>query len=173
MIKKITLFMSLFIWGYSNNDFSKLQLNEKIYQINKYINSFPYKKDEELYGFRDYKASLKEFIHNNGGDCEDYAIAKYELYIQNGLNPKDFIMIYGTYKNQAHMVLGYKNELLNKNWIVLDNLRVRPMNFDTIIKDFKPIYSYNPKSNDLYSYNTKTKSFDKLEKKYIFKKILY
>lgn len=172
MFKKLLIIMLLFNFGSSNNDFSKLNLNEKIFNINKYINSFKYQEDIDLYGFKDYKATLNEFIKNKGGDCEDYANAKYELYIHNGLDSNDFLMIFGYYKNQAHMVLGFKNKLLNRNWVILDNLRVRPMNIDSILREFKPIYGYNPKSLDLFSYNKETKEFVKSNKKYNYKKIL-
>jgi predicted transglutaminase-like cysteine proteinase len=44
--------------------------------VNAYINRVPYKTDEELYGVEDYWATPRE-LFAKGGDCEDYAIAKY------------------------------------------------------------------------------------------------
>jgi predicted transglutaminase-like cysteine proteinase len=44
--------------------------------VNAYINRVPYKTDQELYGADDYWASPRE-LFAKGGDCEDYAIAKY------------------------------------------------------------------------------------------------
>ena len=44
--------------------------------VNAYLNRIPYKTDLELYGTEDYWATPREFFAN-GGDCEDYAIAKY------------------------------------------------------------------------------------------------
>nr|WP_281721764.1 transglutaminase-like cysteine peptidase [Nitrosomonas nitrosa] len=44
--------------------------------VNDYLNRFPYRPDLENYGAEDYWATPRE-LFARGGDCEDYAIAKY------------------------------------------------------------------------------------------------
>jgi predicted transglutaminase-like cysteine proteinase len=44
--------------------------------VNAYINRVPYRADMENYGVEDYWATPHQFFAK-GGDCEDYAIAKY------------------------------------------------------------------------------------------------
>lgn len=44
--------------------------------VNAYMNRFPYRTDLENYGVEDHWATPREFFAK-GGDCEDYAIAKY------------------------------------------------------------------------------------------------
>lgn len=44
--------------------------------VNAYLNRVPYRTDLENYGSEDYWATPREFFAR-GGDCEDYAIAKY------------------------------------------------------------------------------------------------
>jgi predicted transglutaminase-like cysteine proteinase len=44
--------------------------------VNAYMNRFPYRTDLETYGVEDYWATPREFFAK-GGDCEDYALAKY------------------------------------------------------------------------------------------------
>lgn len=44
--------------------------------VNAYLNTLPYRTDLENYGAEDYWATPRE-LFARGGDCEDYAIAKY------------------------------------------------------------------------------------------------
>lgn len=44
--------------------------------VNDYLNKIPYAADADNYGVDDYWATPREFFAK-GGDCEDYAIAKY------------------------------------------------------------------------------------------------
>jgi predicted transglutaminase-like cysteine proteinase len=44
--------------------------------VNAHLNRIPYRTDHENYGADDYWATPREFFAR-GGDCEDYAIAKY------------------------------------------------------------------------------------------------
>ena len=49
---------------------------DKMASVNDYINSVAYVSDSSNYGISDYWATPAEFL-SRGGDCEDYAIAKY------------------------------------------------------------------------------------------------
>lgn len=51
-------------------------LPEKIEAVNRFFNAIAYVSDEDNFGINDYWQTPYEMMAN-GGDCEDYAIAKY------------------------------------------------------------------------------------------------
>ena len=108
---------------------------KKLHVVNRWVNGIKYKSDKALYGVSDYWATLYEFVGKNGGDCEDYTIAKYFILKELGVNPRRMKFTYVIYKNKkgkkiSHMVLAYfkvakpksKNDILilgNNNRLVL------------------------------------------------------
>lgn len=94
---------------------------EQIYEVNNYVNKFRYKSDQENYGKNDYYASPLEMIKKGAGDCEDFAILKYNILVKEfGINPKDLGFMYGQYgpNKIPHMVLSFK---ANGDDYILDN----------------------------------------------------
>ena len=95
----------------------------------------------------DYWASPMEFVGTSGGDCEDYAIAKYFTLIKVGIDESKLRLGYvkylkkGTDFEEAHMVLLYfhREDAIP---IVLDNI-VKKMELATERDDLKLIYSFN------------------------------
>ena len=111
--------------------------------VNDSINRIPYLTDQAHWGQPDYWATPAESVASGGGDCEDYAIAKYYLLKEIGV-PLERLRI--TYVkaikiNEAHMVLAYYPQP-NAEPLILDNLdkRVRPAGERT---DLVPVYSFN------------------------------
>lgn len=49
---------------------------EQVKRVNQFFNRVPYLSDQKNYGVSDYWATPYEFMAR-GGDCEDYAVAKY------------------------------------------------------------------------------------------------
>lgn len=49
---------------------------DQVHAVNDFMNAIPYIEDSDNYGKRDYWATPVEFL-SKGGDCEDFAIAKY------------------------------------------------------------------------------------------------
>ncbi len=121
-------------------------VKEKLVEINRFFNRFPYKSDIELWKKSDYWATPEEFIGVHSGDCEDYVIAKYFALRELGVDEKKLYLTYVRAKNinMAHMVLTYFEEPKSIP-LVLDNyeLRVLPANER---KDLLPVYSFNAKS---------------------------
>lgn len=76
--------------------------------------------DDDNYGVPDYWATPEEAL-KNGGDCEDYAITKYFILKQHGINPADMVLvgILETKSNQYHAILYVT---LGDKVYVLDNL---------------------------------------------------
>ncbi|MCL1076245.1 transglutaminase-like cysteine peptidase [Shewanella dokdonensis] len=118
---------------------------EKITTVNNFFNLFRFVDDIKLWGVSNYWATPLEFIGANGGDCEDFSIAKYFTLLQLGV-PDDkmrITMVKATSVNQYHMVLAYY-ETPGAIPLILDNL-------DPVIKpatqrtDLIPVYSFNGK----------------------------
>lgn len=78
-------------------------------EVHLFVNKIPYLSDEENYGVPDYWAPPGEFFSNEAGDCEDFAIAKYALGIENGLfRPQDAMLVKAFDRqrnNTVHMLL--------------------------------------------------------------------
>ena len=118
-------------------------VNEKLYQINKFFNRFDFVDDITLWRQKDYWATPIEFIAKGAGDCEDYSIAKYFSLIELGIPKSQLRLMYVTALelNQPHMVLAYYPSPTSVP-LVLDNInrRILPANQR---RDLAPVYSFN------------------------------
>ncbi len=118
---------------------------EKLRAISAFFSSWPGKSDMELYGQEEYWATPAEFIRHGGGDCEDYAIAKYFALRMLGWPTKDMwlVLVSDTKRQAAHAVLAVR---LGKTVFVLDNLS-RPkdliMPHDRYGKQYIPRFALN------------------------------
>lgn len=125
-----------------NTDTSQTD-REKLEKVNNFFNRMDYIEDIYHWGQKDYWATPVEFLVTNGGDCEDFSIAKYFTLKAMGIADQKLNMTYAkalTY-NVSHMVLTYYSTPGSEP-LVLDNI-------DTDIKpasqrqDLLPIYSFN------------------------------
>ncbi|WP_262501183.1 transglutaminase-like cysteine peptidase [Pseudoalteromonas sp. FUC4] len=112
--------------------------------VNMFFNEeIKYYEDIDFWNKKDYWASPIETIGRGGGDCEDYAIAKYFSLLTLGF-PEDKLRL--MYVRQLtvdvpHMVLIYlEND--DSPPLILDNYehKILPA---TKRPDLKPIYSFN------------------------------
>jgi predicted transglutaminase-like cysteine proteinase len=115
----------------------------KLEQANRFFNRIPFVSDITHWGKEDYWATPTEFLASNGGDCEDFAIAKYFTLIGLGVAEKQLTLTYVTALrlNQSHLVLiYYPGPGLEP--LVLDSLvdAIEPSSRRT---DLLPIYSFN------------------------------
>ena len=117
--------------------------NEKLELVNSFINELEFVNDMTHWGKSDYWATPIETLASNGGDCEDFSIAKY--FTLRALNvPEEHLRL--TYVksltlNQAHMVLTYTNSPGTVP-LVLDNL-IHTIEPATQRTDLMPVYSFN------------------------------
>lgn len=116
---------------------------EKVYEVNRFFNSLPFVDDIDHWHQKDYWATPIEFLGTNGGDCEDFTIAKYFSLRALGVAEEKlrFMYVKALKYNQAHMVLAYYPEP-DAVPLVLDNINKR------ILPAFKrrdllPVYSFN------------------------------
>ncbi len=60
------------------NQFRGMGLSSKVVAVNEYVNNFRYIEDKDNFGKSDYWATPTEFFAR-GGDCEDFAVEKYDI----------------------------------------------------------------------------------------------
>ena len=114
--------------------------SEQIDGVNSYINSVRYVEDSVNYKKSDYWATPIEFL-TRGGDCEDYAIAKYASLRALGFSADQMriAIVQDQVKNVPHAILiVYTDGVAH----VLDNQDRRVRNADEINR-YKPIFSLN------------------------------
>jgi len=111
--------------------------------VNDTINRVRFVDDAAHWGAADYWATPAETVASNGGDCEDYSIAKYFLLKELGVPVSRLRLTYvnAVKLGQAHMVLAYYPRP-DAEPLVLDNLdpAVRPASQRP---DLVPVYSFN------------------------------
>ncbi len=116
---------------------------EALQAVNSYFNRIPFLSDAVHWSVEDYWATPAETVASNGGDCEDYSIAKYFLLKEAGVPIERLRITYvkALKLNQAHMVLAYYSAPGSEP-LILDNLedRVRPASDRP---DLVPVYSFN------------------------------
>ena len=130
-------------WSRLTNELQNESIDDQLYEINNFFNEIPYYTDKEHWGQSDYWATPVEMLGTNGGDCEDYVIAKYFSLRALGVPDSKMRMMFVTAlrQNQAHMVLAYCPEP-NSIPLILDNInpRILPANKRP---DLRPVYSFN------------------------------
>jgi predicted transglutaminase-like cysteine proteinase len=121
----------------------KLDEMAKLRKVNDFFNKLDFINDIDHWGKEDYWATPLQMLTSNGGDCEDFSIAKYFTLREMGV-PEDRMRL--TYVkalelNQAHMVLTYypspDAEPLIMDNLVADILPASQRN------DLLPVYSFN------------------------------
>jgi len=119
----------------------------KLALVNAFFNRLPNLEDIDHWGRNDYWATPVELLASNGGDCEDFAIAKYFTLRHLGVAPqrlrityvKAFLRARGLI--QPHMVLAYY-ATPDAEPLILDNTvpEIRPASARS---DLVPVYSFN------------------------------
>lgn len=80
--------------------------HERMRMVNDFANRMPYIEDIDNYGLRDYWADTATFF-KNGGDCEDFAMAKFKLLEKIGFHPARMriVLVLDQDRNRQHAVL--------------------------------------------------------------------
>jgi predicted transglutaminase-like cysteine proteinase len=108
--------------------------------VNDYLNRVPYVSDLANYGRSDRWATPAEFLLR-GGDCEDYAIAKYVSLRRLGFADDSLriVVVNDEARGIPHAVLSVR--LDGASWI-LDNVTAAIL-ADRDQPSYRPIYSLN------------------------------
>lgn len=116
---------------------------EKLRVVNDFFNKMNFVNDIDHWGTEDYWATPLQMLTSNGGDCEDYSIAKYFTLRKMGVPAESMRLTYvkALKLDQAHMVLTYY-PAPDDEPLVLDNL-VDGIQTASKRKDLLPVYSFN------------------------------
>lgn len=116
---------------------------KKLHAVNRFFNKMKFINDKDHWGKEDYWATPLQMLTSNGGDCEDYSIAKYFTLRKMGIPAKYMRLTYvkAIKLNQAHMVLAYYSAP-DATPLILDNL-VNEIQTATSRDDLQPVYSFN------------------------------
>ena len=109
-------------------------------QVNSLVNQERYILDSNNYGQTDYWATPVEFFRR-GGDCEDFAIAKYTALRALGV-PEErlrLVILQDMQKNVPHAILVVYTE---RGPVLLDNQIKKAVPADSVAH-YKPIFSIN------------------------------
>jgi predicted transglutaminase-like cysteine proteinase len=117
---------------------------QKLDLVNDLMNQTPFLSDLQHWGKEDYWATPVEFLATNGGDCEDFSIAKYFTLRALGVADEKLRITYVkelVVYRQAHMVLAYF-PTPDADPLVLDNINptILPASSRS---DLLPVYSFN------------------------------
>ncbi|MFT5880887.1 MAG: putative transglutaminase-like cysteine proteinase [Moritella sp.] len=122
-----------------------LSAQEKLVKVNTFFNQLQFIDDIKLWGEENYWATPIEFIGVNGGDCEDFAIAKYFSLLELGIADEKMriTMVKSLTLNQYHMVVAYY-PTPGSVPLILDNIdgAIKPASQRN---DLLPVYSFNGK----------------------------
>jgi len=114
--------------------------------VNDFFNQVRFISDQKHWGKKDYWATPVEMLATDGGDCEDYSVAKYFTLRELGVPMAKMSLTYvkAIKLNQAHMVLTYYDKK-GAEPVILDNLnkQIKPASER---KDLKPVYTFNGES---------------------------
>ena len=118
---------------------------EKLEAVNRFFNELEYVEDIDHWGRNDYWATPVELLRTNGGDCEDFATAKYFTLLNLAVPDEKMRLTYvrSLTLNKAHMVLTYY-EAPDDVPLVLDSLYEHIV-AATLRTDLLPVYSFNGK----------------------------
>lgn len=116
---------------------------EKLNSVNYFFNQLEFVDDLSHWGKDDYWATPQEMLVSNGGDCEDFATAKYFTLRQLDIPDEKLRLVYvkSLKLKQPHMVLSYYAEPTTAP-LILDNL-IRTILFASQRTDLIPVYSFN------------------------------
>ncbi|MEJ1354175.1 MAG: transglutaminase-like cysteine peptidase [Candidatus Sedimenticola sp. (ex Thyasira tokunagai)] len=116
---------------------------EKLTSVNNFFNKLVFVDDIDHWGEQDYWATPLETLQTNGGDCEDFTIAKFFTLKEMDVPEQAMRLMYvkSLTLNQPHMVLTY-HQGYEMDPLVLDNL-VNAIVPASQRQDLIPVYSFN------------------------------
>ncbi len=130
-------------WRHLVDTNSNQSEQEKLKAVNDFFNQVRFVSDQTHWQKVDYWATPIELLATHGGDCEDFAIAKYITLRALNIPDQKLRITYvkALDLNQAHMVLTFY-DTPGSIPQVLDNLitEIKPAN---LRQDLEPVYSFN------------------------------
>ncbi|MCS6786736.1 MAG: transglutaminase-like cysteine peptidase [Thiobacillaceae bacterium] len=120
---------------------------QRVERVNRFFNRIPNRTDQEHWGRADYWATPLELLVTHGGDCEDFALAKYFTLRAAGVPDERLRVTYvrawiaSERRLESHMVLAYY-PYADAEPLILDNLvyEIKPASERT---DLTPTLGFN------------------------------
>ncbi len=116
-------------------------VQEQINAVNSFFNAMKYVSDQQNYGVADYWNTPYELMER-GGDCEDYAIAKYISLKRLGVSESDMRLLIVHDQDlggELHAILEVKVDEVAQ---ILDN-QAKSVLPEARINHYQPIYAIN------------------------------
>lgn len=125
------------LWKKIQSESSRLGRPEQITAVNRHVNKVPYVPDSLNWGGIDYWETPKEFFYK-GGECKDYAIAKYFALRALGWPTEALwlIILQDMNLNVTHAVLAVRTE---GKTLIMDN-QVSEVVEEGRIHHYRPIF---------------------------------
>lgn len=123
----------------------KMTWTERLQYTSAFFNNWDSISDEKSYGQEEYWATPEEFLEKGGGDCEDYALAKYLALRRFSWPERDMwvLLVEHREKKTRHAVLAARQ---GKKIFILDNLS-RPAHLlipeSQYMRTYTPLYALN------------------------------
>ncbi|HEY8191909.1 MAG TPA: transglutaminase-like cysteine peptidase, partial [Alphaproteobacteria bacterium] len=110
-------------------------------KVNETVNSFPFIDDHDLTRKSDYWQTPAEFVSHGGGDCEDFAIAKYSWLQVLGIPEQSMriAIVSDAVRGKPHALLLVD---LKDRKLALDN-RTKETESHIVMAQYTPIFSFN------------------------------
>lgn len=117
---------------------------EQLRLVNRYVNRARYIPDRRNWKRADYWAAPEE-LFSRGGDCEDYAIAKYLSLRSLGISPERLriVVLYDKRRREDHAILAVFGD---EETLILDNHYRRVLSWTKMRARYQPYYSLNERS---------------------------
>jgi predicted transglutaminase-like cysteine proteinase len=115
------------VWQQAVAELNGLNESDLLSAVNTFVNQARYVSDDRNYGTADHWATFTD-LFQRGGDCEDYAIAKYLLLRALGIpsSRMRILVMRASGGIAEHSVLIVQS---GNQTVVLDNLRARPYRY--------------------------------------------
>jgi predicted transglutaminase-like cysteine proteinase len=127
-------------WNVLVTTLSYQPTRNKLRLVQRFFDDQRYRTDAEAYGETDHWATVGEFMVH-GGDCEDFAIAKYRTLVAAGFPEQDLrvLIVEDRIQRSPHAVLLAR---IGSATFVLDNQR-QQVAAEADVANFRPLYSFN------------------------------
>ena len=120
-----------------------LPRRRQMVEINRFLNHWTYRLDQENFNMEDYWATPLEFL-DRSGDCEDYAIIKYVSLKALGfpVEKMRIVVVQDVLRNIAHAVLAV---YIDKDILIMDSLFEGVLSH-RFVTFYTPQYSVNERT---------------------------
>ncbi|MCZ6495271.1 MAG: transglutaminase-like cysteine peptidase [Alphaproteobacteria bacterium] len=136
-------FPAMAAWRAQIRGLEGLPRRRQMAELNRFLNRWTYRPDQENFDVEDYWATPMEFL-DRSGDCEDYAIIKYVSLKALGFPVEKLriVVVRDVLRDIAHAVLAV---YIDNDILIMDSLFAGVLSHK-FVTFYKPQYSVNEKT---------------------------